>query len=1050
MNDGHLESLLLDFYGTRVALDGFALTVTATNAMGRSALGVAAVRIPLSDILSVAMKQASLFTNGQIVIESRTSTTLVYFRRESRRDAGALVDALHAWRMRIPCSSPISPLVPPPAAAAIPSEPETTPIVQVQYLSDNGMLLGSDGQLPVWAAELSPSSDCHGYTYSWRPASPPMIGSLGIDDLGRNVAVVGFGRKGYDGPLRQIITHLPGTVFDQVAAYSAESRASVPMADHAAPARHMGDATTQAIRPIADQPGDRSWIELTDEFKSAMEILESGGSMFLTGKAGTGKSTLVRHFVENTRRKVVVAAPTGIAALNVDGLTVHRLFGFTANTTLDTVASGDYRPNRFAKVIAGMDTLIIDEASMVRADLLDQVEIAMRRFGPRKGQPFGGVQVILVGDLFQLPPVVPDSEKSWLESRYDTPYFFSAASFTRKHFRTVSLSKVFRQIGDDQLTGLLNAVREGVLVDEMRNALNTRVRADFAPPDDEFWLRVAPTNRIVNARNVQALERLPGAVYHHEAVTSGDISGFDKPVENEVIFKTGAQIMLLNNDAAERWVNGSIGRITRVWEGGGRVDVMLNDGSLVEVRPHTWEVTEPRYSAGKMTRVTVGTFTQLPFKLAWAVTIHKCQGLTLDRLIVDLTGGTFAFGQTYVALSRCTSMDGLVLSKPLLPSHLKTDRRVARFLADATSANSHAKHVAIAVLTVGADDARSKPRPVEIALAFEDGTAISTLVNPERDLSGARELYGISMDEIALAPTLSEAWSVLARVASGAIPVGVDIDRTTGYLDWELKRLGMVLPLPLGIAVDPEAATPSERADLCAGSALRRASAALRIFQRRGGTGGTSFGTPNGDHAATYLLSRDEWTTSPVGSVLGNVLSLSQIISSALIRGQVIAGEQVRADEMIRQALAARVESVAKKSAGLSPTLLGRLQFLRPVLGDEVADGLVHAGGVDPSAVVFRGARVCFTGDATDARGHHMTRSEIEAYARSVGLVPVGSVTKTRCDFLVVAEHGTQSGKARKAAEYGKPVITVEQFLSTEPSAPTPINRSNPANAAPA
>ncbi|MDR1443044.1 MAG: AAA family ATPase [Bifidobacteriaceae bacterium] len=1034
MNGGAHEHLVCELYCVRVALDEYTLTVTATNAAGRGALGAAAVRIPLAGVFKVAMKPSSMLANGQVTVESQSGITLLHFRRKSTNDASALVDALNQRCPRI-AAPPAGFFTPVPASRAAPSEPSSAEVVQVQYFPSSGTLVDTDGKLPDWTTELSPSSDRRGYCYVWRPAVPPKIGSIGVDDMGRKIAVVGFGRKGYDGPLRQVTAHLPGTVFDEIVASGVLQPASQPTFGHVSPPNLMAQETAPDRRAKNTQPNHDAPIELTDEFKSALGILASRSSMFLTGKAGTGKSTLIRHFMANTDKRVVVAAPTGIAALNVDGLTIHRLFGFTPSTTLDDVAFGQYSPGRrFAKVIGGMDTLIIDEASMVRADLLDQVEIALRRFGPHRGHPFGGVQVILVGDLFQLPPVVPKSEKVWLDSRYDTPYFYSAASFTRERFRIVSLSRVFRQLGDDHLTGLLNAVREGVLVDQARDALNTRVNPDFSPPDDEFWLTVAPTNRIVHARNVQALQQLPGETYHHDAVTSGDISGFDSPVEHEITYKAGAQIMLLNNDPADRWVNGTIGRVTRVSEGGSAVDVLLNDGRLVEVRPHTWEVTEPRYSEGMMTRVAVGTFTQLPFKLAWAVTIHKCQGLTLDKLIVDLTGGTFDYGQTYVALSRCTSTDGLVLRKPLLASHLKTDRRVVRFLAEAASAEPHGRHVALAALTVGADDARSKPRPVEIAFAFDDGAAVSTLVNPERDLTGARERYGISANDIALAPTLSEAWATLARIASGTTPVGVDVDQTVGYLDWELKRLGVVRPLPLGIAVDPDEATPFERAELSAGSALRRARAALSIFQRNGGTGGAPFGAPNADDAITYLLPRDAWTAPPVGSALGAVLSASQLIGAAVIRGEVIAAKHMQGNEMVRQVVAARLASVAQKSAGLSPTLIDRLQPLGPLLGADVVGGLIDSRRVAPSAVVFVGARVCFTGDATDSEGNSMTRSQIEAYAQSVGLVPVSSVTKTRCDLLVVAELGTQSGKARKAAEYGKPVITVEQFLSTKPS----------------
>jgi ATP-dependent DNA helicase PIF1 len=219
------------------------------------------------------------------------------------------------------------------------------------------------------------------------------------------------------------------------------------------------ETRTQAITPVHNKD-----FVLTEEFAAALELLGGGRHVFLTGKAGTAKSTLIRQFMSTTDRKVVVVAPTGIAALNVDGYTVHRLFSFRATTTLDDVRFGGYRPMRFAKTLAARDTLIIDEASMVRADLFDMLAAALERFGPKPGEAFGGVQVVLVGDLYQLPPVVTEVEAAYFTTRYNTPYFFSSDSFRRDQFPTIALTTVFRQIGDDRMTSILNDVREGVLV----------------------------------------------------------------------------------------------------------------------------------------------------------------------------------------------------------------------------------------------------------------------------------------------------------------------------------------------------------------------------------------------------------------------------------------------------------------------------------------------------------------------------------------------------------------------------------------------------------
>ena len=226
---------------------------------------------------------------------------------------------------------------------------------------------------------------------------------------------------------------------------------------------------------------DRELV-LTDEFERALALLAGGRHVFLTGKAGTGKSTLIRRFISDTDRNVVVVAPTGIAALNVDGYTIHRLFSFSTTTTLDDVRTSQCFPRRFAKILGSLDTLIVDEASMVRADLFDQVAAALERFGPQPGTPFGGVQIVLVGDLYQLPPVVHEAEASYLSARYETPYFFSADSFRVEDFPTVALTMVFRQLGDDRMAAILNEIREGVLVGHARDQLNARTTPTSCHP----------------------------------------------------------------------------------------------------------------------------------------------------------------------------------------------------------------------------------------------------------------------------------------------------------------------------------------------------------------------------------------------------------------------------------------------------------------------------------------------------------------------------------------------------------------------------------------
>jgi len=423
-------------------------------------------------------------------------------------------------------------------------------------------------------------------------------------------------------------------------------------------------------------------IEFNEKFLNALEIMEdSGRSIFITGRAGTGKSTLLNLFRDSTRKRVAILAPTGVAALNVKGQTIHSFFGFKPGITPDQI--NNLRLNSKVNIYRKLDTIVIDEVSMVRADLLDCVDRFMRLNGREFDKPFGGVQMVFIGDLYQLPPVVTSGEKAVFQSLYETPYFYGARVFNSFDMEFVELDKIYRQ-HDDQFIALLNAIRNNSIAEESLKILNQRCQPEFEPPPDEFYVYLTTTNKLAEEINYERLADLKGSLYTFTGNVKGDFGREYMPTAIELEVKVGAQVMMLNNDAEGRWVNGSIGTITGItqnWKGEHVIIAKLVDGEEVEIAPLTWEIFRFFIKSRGLQSEVIGTFKQYPLMLAWAVTIHKSQGKTFDRVIIDIGRGTFAHGQIYVALSRCTTPEGIVLKKPVLKKHIWTNYQVTDFLS---------------------------------------------------------------------------------------------------------------------------------------------------------------------------------------------------------------------------------------------------------------------------------------------------------------------------------------------------------------------------------
>jgi ATP-dependent DNA helicase PIF1 len=506
-------------------------------------------------------------------------------------------------------------------------------------------------------------------------------------------------------------------------------------------------------------------IDINSDFLKALAIMEkSDRHAFITGRAGTGKSTLLDHFRANTRKQVVVLAPTGVAALNVQGQTIHSFFGFKPSITPDKVKKVSGWEGEIYK---GLDTIIIDEVSMVRADLLDCIEKFLRQNGPHRKQWFGGVQMIFIGDLYQLPPVVSSSEREIFTHRYETPYFFSSLVFKEPDFAIefIELTKVYRQTEPDFIA-LLSAIRNRSCTEEDLRKLNERHAPDFVPPDKAFYVTLTSTNDLARARNLEKLDSLPGPLIRYECSVSGAFDKSSLPTEESLALKSGAQVMLVNNDKNGSWVNGSIGRVTGIEKRSGAEDVLvvtLNDGASVEVTPHTWELFEYEYERAtkRISTRKTGAFTQYPVRLAWAVTIHKSQGKTFDRVVIDIGRGTFAHGQIYVALSRCVSFEGITLIRKITKAHIRMDWRVAAFLTKFQYKKAEER--------VGGDERR---RIIEDAM--KRGMSLEILYLKPDDTKSLRTIEPISIEEMEFKGKTFEGLRAYCRLRKGERTFRID------------------------------------------------------------------------------------------------------------------------------------------------------------------------------------------------------------------------------------------------------------------------------------
>ncbi|MGP6172542.1 AAA family ATPase [Corynebacterium sp. A21] len=758
-------------------------------------------------------------------------------------------------------------------------------------------------------------------------------------------------------------------------------------------------------------------IHITEEFKHALEALESRKNVLLTGRAGTGKSTLLRMFIErNTHRNLLITAPTGVAALNIGGTTIHKTFGFRPGLYPDDLQpGGSYFPSaRVTAVLEAVDVLVVDEISMVRADLFDMMDIALRRIRT-SDTPFGGVQLVLVGDLLQLPPVLPDYERDMFLKFWDTPYFFSAKCYQELQLTQVELRQVWRQT-DPEFVEVLNQVREGSVSEEVLELLNHRVDPDFVP--DEEWVTLTSRRSTVEQINQERLSSLAGEKFRSVAETQGQVEVKDFPGNVSLDYARGARVMTVVNDSSGDFVNGSFGVITDATEK--EISIALDDGKLVVVEKHLWESKRPSLEGGRLSSEVVGTIRQFPIILAWAITIHKSQGKTIPKCFINLKGGTTTEGQFYVALSRAVDLENLRFNQQVLAKNINADGSLVRMIQRESSAEADTSRMVFMSFD-GVDFSVSKHIARVHVVIIEGDRKVAdfgTWINPMSDLGTFGEQHAIPNAGLALAPSLGEFWPLLLRQAAGGLVIADKLAMFERAVRHQEK--GMEIGLGIGYDISDLEYTP--RGDGVVARVYDMADAYLRgdFTPHRGVTVPNASLDTEGSVYIPDWAPKESLMLDPARATDSDIAwaSLSGAARRADSRAEVVEALEIMSDWAI---------SRGGWGPGQHQELLKRAS--RTIEGEvDLPDPQMLT--VDPAQLFTPGTRVAFTGQIS-LNGQVLRKDdELAPICTDLGLEYKKSMSKSKCDLLVAGDVASMSRKAQAAREYGKPVVSAADFES--------------------